>query len=89
MITREGLRAAGASDRILRERACWCARQALALVPEPDPRSLAAVEVAERYARGEATDAELAAARAAARAASAAAWDEQIADLVARLEVAT
>jgi hypothetical protein len=72
--------AAGGTDRTLREHACWCARQALALVTSPDPRSVAAVEVAERHARGEATDAELDAARAAAWAAArdaarAAAWD--------------
>ena len=90
--------AAGASDRVLREHACWCARQALALVAEPDPRSVAAIEVAERYARGEATAEELAAARAAARAAAwaaasdaacaaarAAARAAQIQDLAARI----
>ncbi|MGL4808570.1 MAG: hypothetical protein ACRC4O_07485 [Giesbergeria sp.] len=62
--------AAGASDRALREHACWCARQALALVESPDPRSVAAVEVAERFARGEATNDELADARAATWAAT-------------------
>jgi len=51
--------AAGASDRILREHACWCARYALANVDNPDPRSVKAIEVAERYARGEATKDEL------------------------------
>ena len=64
--------AAVASDRVLREHACWCARRALALVPDPDPRRLKAVEVAERFALGEATRDELAAAR---DAAWAAAWD--------------
>lgn len=44
--------------------AVWCGRQAQHLMT--DPRSLAALDVAERHARGEATDAELAAARAAA-----------------------
>lgn len=39
--------------------AVWCAREALALVPSPDPRSLAACDVAERYARGQATIDEL------------------------------
>lgn len=41
---------------------------------EPAPESWAACDVAERHARGEATDEELAAAEAAARAAWAAAW---------------
>ena len=63
-----------------------CARTALALIPTPDPRSVAACDVAERFANGEATQQELdaadaaadiaarAAAWAAARAADAAAW---------------
>jgi hypothetical protein len=51
--------ASGATDRILREHACWCARQALALVENPDPRSIQAIEVSERFARGEATLEEL------------------------------
>lgn len=54
--------------------AVWCAREALALVPNPDPRSIAACEVAERYAHGQATDEERRAAWAAARAAESAAW---------------
>jgi hypothetical protein len=61
----------GATDRILREHACWCARQALALVKNPDPQSIQAIEVAERYARGEATKEELNIAR---KAADDAAW---------------
>ncbi len=70
--------------RALRLFAVWCARQALALVENPDPRSVAAFDVAERFANGQATADELAAAsdaasdvaRAAARAAeSDAAWD--------------
>ena len=48
--------------------AVWCARQVQHLMT--DPRSIAALDVAERYARGEATDAELAAAQTNARAAS-------------------
>jgi hypothetical protein len=52
-------------DRVLRLTACRAARRALALV-DPDPRSIAAVETAERYAEGEATAKELNAARAAA-----------------------
>jgi len=50
--------------------AVWCARQVQHLMT--DPRSLAALDVAERYANGEATDDDLAAAWAAARAARAA-----------------
>lgn len=45
--------------------AVWCGRQGQHLMT--DPRSLAALDVAERHARGEATDAELAAAWGAAR----------------------
>ena len=63
----------------LRLLACKWARVALdaerAVGREPDPRSWAAIDVGERFARGEATAEELAAARAAAwAAASAAAW---------------
>ena len=51
----------------------WCVRQVQHLMT--DPRSLAALDVAERHANGHATDAELAAAGAAARdAAWAAVW---------------
>jgi len=65
-------------DRTLRLFAIWCARNTPLADGRvtgdllTDPRSLAALEVAERYANGRATDEELAAARAAARAA---AWD--------------
>jgi len=48
--------------------AVWCARRVQHL--RADPRSIAALDVAERYAQGEATDAELTAAWAAARAAA-------------------
>ena len=59
--------------------AVWCARTALAAVQDPDPRCVAACDIAERYAHGQASDEELAAAWAAARAAAwaaarAAAW---------------
>ena len=47
--------------------AVWCARQPAHLIT--DARSLEALDVAERYANGLATDDQLAAARAAARAA--------------------
>ena len=47
------------SDKELRLFAVWCAREALKLVDNPDPRSVEACNVAERYANGEATDEEL------------------------------
>ena len=67
-------------DKTLRLFAVWCARDALLLINEPDPRSVEACNVAERYANGDATDDELSAAWDAARvaawdAAGAAAWD--------------
>jgi hypothetical protein len=71
-------------DRSRRELACDCVERALererAAGREPDARSWAAVEVARRYARGEVTADELAAAwnaawNAASTAASAAAWN--------------
>ena len=48
--------------------AVWCARQVQHLMT--DQRSIVALDAADRYANGQATDAELAAARAAARDAS-------------------
>jgi hypothetical protein len=54
-------------DKTNRLFAVWCAREALKLVPNPDPRSVAACDVAERFANGLATDEEL-------RTAAAAAW---------------
>ena len=69
------LREGWIDDRTLRLFAVWCARGALALVGNPDPRSIAACDVAERFANGEATQGELTAAWAAARAAArTAAW---------------
>ena len=51
------------SERTLRLFAAWCARTALdaerTAGREPDPRSCAAVKVAERYALGKATEGEL------------------------------
>ena len=57
----------------LRLFACDVAEDALSLVENPDPRSVAAIEVARRYAVGAATRDELDAAQAAARAAARAA----------------
>ena len=54
----------------LRLLACKWAREALVVVGNPDPRSVAAVDCAERFARGESTTEELAAAWSAARAAA-------------------
>ena len=47
------------SDKDLRLFAVWCAREALKLIDNPDPRSVEACNVAERYANGEATEDEL------------------------------
>ncbi len=63
------------TDKDLRLFAVWCAREALKLDSNPDERSVNACNIAERFANGEATSEELAAAGAAARAAAwAAAW---------------
>ena len=79
------LRAVEGYDRELRLFAVWCARQVQHLMT--DQRSLDALDVAERYANGQATEAELNAAEAAAadaaeaaaaraaEAADAAAWE--------------
>ncbi len=68
----------------LHEFACRCAEEALKLVKDPDPRSVAAIEAKRKWLKGEITDEELVAARgaawdaawaAASAAASDAAWD--------------
>ena len=64
----------GWNKKNLRLFAVWCARQIEHLMT--DKRSKDALNVAERYANGQATDEELGAARAAARAA---AWDAAMA----------
>jgi hypothetical protein len=66
------LRAVEGRDKEIRLYAVWCARQVQHLMKHP--RSLAALDVAEAYAHGNATDKELAAAR---DAAWAAAWDAE------------
>jgi hypothetical protein len=53
-------------ERTMRLLACDWADRALSLVGSPDPRSVAALEVARRYARGETTREELDVASAAA-----------------------
>ena len=63
--------------------AVWSARQVQYLMT--DQRSIAALDVAERHANGDATDQELAAARAAAWAASDADWAAKAAALAAAL----
>ena len=77
------MRAMPEHSRHWRLYAVWCARQVQHLMT--DPRSVAALDVAERHATGAATDAELCAAwdasLAAARAAGDAAWDAQAARL--------
>ena len=57
------------SAKMLRLFACDCAERALAHVAEPDSRSIAAIAVARRFANGEVTADQLAAAWDAARAA--------------------
>jgi len=57
----------------LHEFACWCAEQALALIDNPDPRSIAAIEAKRKWLRGEIGDDQLAAAFDAAGAAAGAA----------------
>lgn len=67
------LRAVDGHDREIRLYGVWCARQVQHLMT--DQRSLDALDVAEKFANGEATDEELCEARVAARAARDAAGD--------------
>ena len=60
------------SDKFLRLYAVACARAAIALIKNPDPRSIKAIDIAEAYAYGKATEAELATAHENAYAACAA-----------------
>jgi hypothetical protein len=66
------LRAVEGHDREIRLYAVWCARQVQHLMT--DPMSIAALDVAERYACGHATEDDLRKARDAAEAAVFAAW---------------
>jgi hypothetical protein len=85
------LRSVPEHDREWRLYAVWCARQVQHLMA--NPRSIAALDVAERFANGHATDRELSAAGAAARdaawdaarAARDAAWDATRATRAARV----
>lgn len=72
------MRSAPEYDKDWRLFAVWCARQVQHLMT--DQRSLDAIDVAERYGHGQATDVELVAARAAAAAARDAAWAAWTAD---------
>ena len=47
------------TERDIRLFAVWCAREALKLVDNPDPRSINVCNVAEKYAKGKATKEEL------------------------------
>jgi len=75
------------SDKDMRLFAIWCARESFKLQTTVDQRSIDAVNCAERYANGKATDDELRAAKKAAwSAASSAAWSatESAVDSAAR-----
>jgi hypothetical protein len=84
-----------ASDRILRLFAVWCCRQVQSLMA--DPRSVTILDIAERYANGEATAQELRTAKLAGNtydsyaaayvaAAYVAARDRQVEQLIKMLE---
>ena len=77
------LRKSVIDDKTLRLFSVWCVREALSFSDNPDSRSLAACEVAERYAHGTATKEELAAAKVAAEVAARAAEADREADRVA------
>jgi hypothetical protein len=74
------------SDKDLRLFTVWCAREALKLVKNPDKRSIEACDVAERFANGEATKKELAAAAYAAYADVSAAASAARVDAAAQIE---
>jgi hypothetical protein len=66
------LRSVEGCDREIQRFAVWCARRVRHLLT--DPRIVAALDVAERHARGEASDEELEAARGLAAEAALATW---------------
>ena len=72
------------ATNVLHEFACLCAEDALKLVKNPDPQSVAAIEAKRKWLRGEITDRELDAARVVAEAASEAAWAASAASAAAR-----
>ena len=72
------------TEKDMRLFAVWCAREALKLLENPDQRSIDACDVAERFANGEATIEELAAAEDATWAAAMAA--DWVADRDAQID---
>lgn len=58
------------ATNVLHEMACRCAENALKLIKNPDPRSVAAIEAKRKWLRGEITNDELSAARSAAESAA-------------------
>lgn len=68
------MRTAVCSERLMRLAAVWFYRDTLNWVTNPDPQSIEAANIAERFANGEATLEELSAAESAAWSARLAAW---------------
>ena len=62
------------AEKLLHEFACWCAERALQMAKIDDVRYWQAIAVKRKWLRGEASDAQLAAAKAAAKAAAWAEW---------------
>jgi len=78
------LQAVKGHDREIRLFGVWCARQVQHLME--DQRSIAALDVSERFANGEATEVELDAAWAAAWAAARAAQENRLREMCAEIE---
>ena len=68
--TRKVLNSGSLSNKAILQFASWNAKQALALIANPDPRSTKAVEVLDLFIEGKATKAEMDAAANAANAAA-------------------